>query len=295
MKLAIRGNYELSSFVSQVFTNLGASQTTYSCSVPNNIYYMNECKEIVWSSAVDPNKYKIYDISDVLKELKFKKGDNVLLKCCGEHTVGTVIRYVWSEYNSRFEYEIIDENNETWLLGPSVISPYCKEDTSDKEKPALKSCDLNVPLPEINMSEYNAHKVKLNLDGYEISEVDGEYFLVKKHPYPKTLQEAHKLLYPQSDDDLIIQHLTFYKKELRESLQKLLMCRDAFIKVYDPDWAPDWTDKNQIKYCITYYQNSIDITESTHEHYMLAFPTIEMRDIFADTYENLIVECKELL
>lgn len=294
MKLAIRGSVDLSSFISLVFTNLGASQAAYSCSVPNNIYYMNEFNEIVWCSVVDTNKYKIYDISDVLKELKFKKGDKVLIMCCGERLTGTVTRYVWSEFNNRFEYEILDENNESWLLGPGVISLY-KEDPVVEEKPALKSCDLNTSLPEINMSEYSAHKVKLNIDGYEISEVDGEYFLVKKHPYPKTLQEAHKLLYPQSDDDLIIQHLTFYKKELRESLQKLLMCRDAFIKVYDPDWTPDWANKDQIKYCITYYQNSIDLIESTREHYMLAFPTIEMRDIFADTYENLIVECKELL
>lgn len=60
-------------------------------------------------------------------------------------------------------------------------------------------------------------------------------------------------------------------------------------------WKPDWTDNYQKKWTINFYQGEINLTNGPNVHFVLAFPTEEMRDIFFENFKDLIESCKEFL
>ena len=61
-------------------------------------------------------------------------------------------------------------------------------------------------------------------------------------------------------------------------------------------WKPDWSDKNELKYCIeNIYNKGIHYDVLVHTQKILAFPTYEMRDAFYENFKELIEQCKELL
>ena len=90
--------------------------------------------------------------------------------------------------------------------------------------------------------------------------------------------------------------LDFWKGHLLTSLQKLLICRDAYWKIAG-DWKPNWSCNEETKYCIGVSENTITNIQSGVAQYVLAFPTVEMRDAFQESEEirRMIDECKELL
>ncbi len=81
-----------------------------------------------------------------------------------------------------------------------------------------------------------------------------------------------------------------------EKLQKLLICRDAYWKVYGEQmglgkpWERDW---NNLSTTCAYIK--INKGCFTYSSRVLVFPTEEMRDTFFDNFKDLINECKELL
>ena len=82
---------------------------------------------------------------------------------------------------------------------------------------------------------------------------------------------------------------------------KLLICRDAYWKIYgedmglDKSWEPDWKNTKNVKYGITLYDDTITKMYLRNENVILAFPTEEMRDAFYVNFKDLIEQCKELL
>lgn len=84
-----------------------------------------------------------------------------------------------------------------------------------------------------------------------------------------------------------------YCKEQLETLQRLLVFRDAWWKMAD-DWKPDWNNVSD-KHCIYFVSGEIWLTECQTRQCTLAFPTAEMRDAFYDNFKELIDKCKELL
>ena len=74
------------------------------------------------------------------------------------------------------------------------------------------------------------------------------------------------------------------------------MCRDAYWKIAG-DWKPNWSCNEETKYCIGVSENTITNIQSGVAQYVLAFPTVEMRDAFQESEEirRMIDECKELL
>ena len=119
----------------------------------------------------------------------------------------------------------------------------------------------------------------------------------KKKEYPKTYEECCIALeYIPHTDDII-----GYKWDILQSLQKLLICRDAYWKIAGDEmglgkpWEPRWNDGYQKKYCI--YNGRDDIQEDVwlFANFILAFPTEEMRDAFYENFKKEINSCKELL
>lgn len=154
---------------------------------------------------------------------------------------------------------------------------------------------------QIKGHETNDSWAKWDLpDGYEFQDKDGNVIntniikLVKKQPkYPKTYEGCCGLLgitfdYPD------IRMVTTDEYNLYSYFIQLIRCRDAYWKFAD-NWKPDWTDNNEKKYIINFYQNEINFTNGTNAQYILSFPTAEMRDAFYDNFKELIEKCKELL
>lgn len=132
--------------------------------------------------------------------------------------------------------------------------------------------------------------------------------LEKKKEYPKTYEECCRivnanpyvrLVYNLSDG----QKYSYDEDNLRlyESIRKLLICRDAYWKLYGEEmglgkpWEPDWSDCENIKYIIGGYGGEIDKGQNLNIHITFAFPTEEMRDEFYENFKELIERCKELL
>lgn len=122
-------------------------------------------------------------------------------------------------------------------------------------------------------------------------------FLTPKPKYPKTYEECY-------DEDNIELHFIYVDKnerDLYESFIKLIRCRNAYWKIAGEQmglgkpWEPDWTNNYQKKWTINFYQGKINFTTGPNVQFILAFPTVEMRDAFFENFKELIKECINLL
>ena len=118
----------------------------------------------------------------------------------------------------------------------------------------------------------------------------------KKKEYPKTYEECCKVI----DYALKGETIIGYKASLLRSLQKLLICRDAYWKIAGEEmglgkpWKPNWTSFEGYP-AIYMYRYQITLSVAKDVHHCLAFPTEEMRDAFYENFKKLIEQCKELL
>ena len=76
------------------------------------------------------------------------------------------------------------------------------------------------------------------------------------------------------------------------ALCKLLIYSNAWWEKLG--WKPDGKE-DTIKYCIVNKRGSIALLMTDVNHFILTFPTEEVRDKFAETFKDLIEEAKELL
>lgn len=170
-----------------------------------------------------------------------------------------------------------------------------------EEKVSLKLTGKAIKNNEmvVSVSEY------ILPEGYIIKDENGNVIntnkivLEKKKEYPKTYEECREILKEQAD-------VTYgYKKDVLHSFQKLLICRDAYWKLYGDEmglgkpWEPDY-DSGVNKYGIICMNGVIQKSNPTtnwerHLNKVLDFPTEEMRDAFYENFEVEIKSCKELL
>ena len=132
-------------------------------------------------------------------------------------------------------------------------------------------------------------------------------FTNPKKEYPKTYEECCKVMGVNHTNDLdICEHcdykteITYYEDSLLEKIEtlyRLIICRDAYWKIYgeedglDKPWEPDG---NPV-YAITRNDGYIvDIVTGGNDE-ILEFPTEEMRDKFYENFKEEIKNCKELL
>lgn len=148
-------------------------------------------------------------------------------------------------------------------------------------------------------------KEKANVwDGHTPQDVANRIrkFLTPKPTYPKTFEECCYIL----DIDFIENDVKGYKDEQLYNLQKLLICRDAYWKLYGTRmcskrfWEPDYDDGEDgnyfsTKFFIYCYRNKLNRGSAEMTQYTLAFPTEEIRDDFFENFKDLIEQCKEFL
>ena len=77
------------------------------------------------------------------------------------------------------------------------------------------------------------------------------------------------------------------------ALCKLLIYRNAWWEKLG--WKPDFENGMLVKYVISNWGSKLDVGVSGMNDAVLAFPTEEVRDKFAETFKDLIEEAKELL
>ena len=133
-------------------------------------------------------------------------------------------------------------------------------------------------------------------------------FLTPKPKYPTTYEECCKVLGIDARDlDILFNMLDtsemVYCKNLDRllnSFRKLLICRDAYWKLYGEEmglgkpWKPDWNDVSD-KYCIYFVSGYAWSKECQTRQCPFAFPTSEMRDAFKENFDPDIEICKEFL
>lgn len=141
-------------------------------------------------------------------------------------------------------------------------------------------------------------------DGFEINKEKStfERIVLKKieQKFPTSISEIKRPYFISSGGGIIINsigsgHQNTATRERSEKIIKfiqLLELRDAWWRVLD--WKPNWTD-NSTKYCICVYKDTIIHDFYGYGNKVLAFPTVEIRNKFSDTFKDLIEECKEFL
>lgn len=126
----------------------------------------------------------------------------------------------------------------------------------------------------------------------------------KEKKYPKIFEECKRIMGIELWNTLWGEDVTEYEEQtegLIDAIIILKVCRDAYWKIAGEEmglgkpWEPDWSDNHQKKWTINFYQNEINLTNGPNVHFMLAFPTEEMRDAFYENFKYEIESCKELL
>ena len=151
-----------------------------------------------------------------------------------------------------------------------------------------------------------ADKVELDLSNRELIQEDGKWFVVKKKKeYPKTYEECREIVKVGKEHTLEgeIIRINNYKIALLESFQKLLICRDAYWKLYGEEmglgkpWEPDYKNPDIDLYVIINIYNRAEKAKYGYgfESCVFTFPTAEMRDALYENFKELIEQCKEFL
>lgn len=138
----------------------------------------------------------------------------------------------------------------------------------------------------------------IKANGYKWNEETKTLEKIKKE-YPKTYDECAKVLLDRAS----VRNDFGYKGELLVALQKLLVSRAAYWKIYGEQmglgkpWEPDFTNDDEERYGIYTAANKVvkDFCGVGDVNTILTFPTEEMRDAFYVNFKKEIEMCKELL
>lgn len=145
--------------------------------------------------------------------------------------------------------------------------------------------------------------------GWEIDKVEDNKIILKesKKELPKRWEECiakiKDLEYIDTNGDieevdfnvnLVYDHVNDIPKGLGKPMLafcQLLVCRE----VYRQGWKPNWSDSNEIKYCIEWVRDCITKDTYTLIATVLSFQSEEIRDQFLENFKDLIEEAKELI
>ena len=172
----------------------------------------------------------------------------------------------------------------------------CKKQNNVMEEET--SIDLTVKGEEVK------ERIEIAIpEGYEYVIESGKIIFTKKKPkYPQSYEECRKIMDIDTGFLLTSYDIDFWKGHLLTSLQKLIICQDAYWKIAGDEmglgkpWEPDWdTNENEL-FVIANYNGTIVKTGWYYVYTkILVFPTAEMRDAFYENFKEEIEFCKELL
>ena len=222
------------------------------------------------------------------KTYPYKIGDRVILK--GSNRCATITDLKYNSWGNLSYYIKIDSDTKditidypTELLLPydNIIECEVEEEEIEFTEEDKYWCDI--------MSESDPTTYVLP-QGYQFVDENGNVINAtkivlekKKTEYPKKFVDCCTILYPNYNFQDVSQRAKGHKGDLLFHFQKLLICRDAYWKLYgeemglDKPWEPDYDgtfeDGTPIKYVI--YNNGTRIVKErkSSPNHILAFPT----------------------
>ena len=248
--------------------------------------------EMKWDEYLSDMKYCVafgngidfgwYASDSIEKYVKDMKKDNTALE--PEELESSAIKIV--------DGKIVDGLEKIHKLGPkSKLSPQYYEKTDTPKAPILS-----------NREDYAEGKFGYVIpNGYEFDSIKDNQIIIRpiKPKYPKTYVECCEVI-ANSKPYAMNEHYADVNK-LLQTFQTLFICRNAYWKIageqmgLDKPWEPDWTNLDQLKYCIMVDVGEFITTSKIRGQEFLNFPTEEMRDAFYENFKNEIEQCKELL
>lgn len=253
--------------------------------------------------------YTFFTLEDFLKENPFKIGDLVDRNI--DYVSCIIDDMRWNSEKCCVEYHLnyLNGSEYGWHVSDCLIKPENVDVIIGTKIKSTGFMQMGKTVSVIFNSENYEDEVELQLGDYEIEVRDGKTYAVKKKPvYPKTYVECCNILHITSSTNLCfadcqsteVDYL-YSNKTLLNNLNKLIICRDAYWKIYVEEmglgktWKADWKNTKKVKYGIALYDDIISKMYLRNENVILAFPTEEMRDVFYENFKDLIEQCKELL
>ena len=284
--LAIKGHATRGKEVIEILEMLGGINTYRLEAVRKTCFYFIVEGEIDYDvEKAITDEYTIFTLEEFLEKFPYKVGDRVLYKTYGIYL--RIKSMCWNKEKEQVFYSL--DSKKLYVASEDELQPY-KEETMEKEGTLVK-IDLTRKLCV-------ADEVEVILGDYEFVLKDGKTYFAKKKPqYPKTYEECAKVLLERAS----VRNDIGYKGDLIVTLQKLLVCRDAYWKIAGEQmglgklWKPDWEKADEKKYCIVNTEGNVAKWVQKTTNKILAFPTEEMRDAFYENFKDLIELVKELL
>ena len=274
-QLAIKGHATRGKEVIQLLEMLGG-KNKYNLRGDTNEWFVLNGAQIQRSSVIFSEKGFI--LEDFEEKFPYKVGDKVILDKSPCIITGMswyrddVIYYVKGD---GFSKDVCSTDKD--------LQPY---EEIMEEKRILSQIDLT---KEMNVND----EIEVILGDYEFIFKDGKTYFIKKKPqYPKDYLQCCECL----GHNPFSNNVSGYKRDIIESLQTLITCRNAYWKIageemgYIQHWQPDWNNLSSTHEFIQINKGCF-----TYSSRVLVFPTEEMRDAFYENFKDLIVQCKELL
>ena len=219
---------------------------------------------------------------------KFKVNDIVFVKNLGWVRI---TNSYWDSLANEYIYEAIGFNGEREYDCINQSNIECQM-LPESENPHTGGNKITLDEYKNNDKEWLFNKLAMLDNITALESIQDIFNHLQQSKYPKTYEECCKIIH--SDPKFYVDtHL--YSGTL-ETLYKLLICRDAYWKIYGEEkglgkpWKPDWNDEKQDKYG---FYNEVKYTIINSATFV--FPTAEMRYAFYENFKELIESVKELV
>lgn len=267
--LAIQGHATRGSEVIALLEMLGG-KNIYNLTGTKEIWYILSDSRIGHSAYLSEEKG--FTLEEFLEKFPYKVGDKVSSKYLKNYEIS---KMEWESINNRVIYKL---RGMGWYSADE-LQPY-KEETMET---------ITIDDFKANTKEWLIDRLHGMIISEAIKTIGNIHDELHKPQYPKTYEECCDVIgLHQLESPIALG----YKAEIIETLQQLLICRDAYWNIAG-DWKPEWLVEN--KYTIHTSRDKIVPSTICNANTILVFPTREMRDAFYENFKDLIETCKELL
>ena len=275
-QLAIQGHVTRGSEVIALLEMLGGK----------NIYNLTGTKEIWYILSNGTIKHSAYlsdekgfTLEEFLEKFPYKVGDKVTL----DKFPCTIKGMSWDCDDVIYYVQGVDFSKGIYSKDKD-LQPY-KEETMET---------ITIDDFKANTKEWLIDRLHGMIISEAIKTIVNIHDELHKPQYPKTYEECCDVI---GLHQLELPIALGYKAEIIETLQQLLICRDAYWMIYGEEngLGKPWEPTMETVYCISRNNNVMKCSYRGGKSNILEFPTAEMRDAFYENFKELIESCKELL
>ena len=297
-KLARKGHPTRGEEVIEILKMLGGcNDNLCSGTFINSVYFINDYGYIEEDYSIHKLDYLQLTLEEFLEKFPYKIGDKILYKTYGIYS--KIKTMLWNAEKERVFYRL--ESNKLFVAIADELQPRKEETIENKPDllQQLKDYFDNTPR-EVVEKEWHEYD-KYNEIGPTVDEYLEYVNKIRQPKYPKAFIECCEILYPNENFQTVSQPIKGHNGKKLFILQKLLICRDAYLKIagdayqLGKPWKPDWEDETEIYYTISYDGVNIKCYNNTDTYSKLTFPTKEMREAFKENFDDDIEFCKEFL